>query len=589
MRRFLFRFLFALLLLCVCSPTLAETEIVSVDGVIYELSGEYASIVGVEEGATSIIIHAEIDGLKTIVPEELEGLGDNLDEIIFAEGITAVSPYHALLSHVRHISLPGSFSPEVDTDSNRGYWSFVFYAEYLETLTLPAEISEEDFCDLVYWVRRSYWYSQYNIRDIRDIAYYGDPFDPAINRIFHSIKIDLDHPTLYDIDGIVYEKSTDKLLVCLPGRVGAVDIPEGTMSIDEWAFKYCDQIESITLPRSLTSIGRAAFIYCSSLRTVQLSPTLEVIGKRAFYNCSELITIVIPDGVTIEEGAFDYCTSLRAVYVQGSQSAIDPIAFIRCHPDLVIYAKQGTPGYTAAAIGGTLWAEPGGMPVKLQNPNRVHKMPAYVHAEDETALLSLYEEPSDAANTVAKLEVGTTVDVLEMEDGWAHILLYNAEGFLPLDQLQLIEQDVQYEKIISVQVEIDTIKLYEAPSTEAKSIDVTTWHRYPVTEQFGAWYLIDVDGTPLYVQVSDFVSFGMNLGETETGIVICKEGQKRAKLYAEDSEESEVLGEYYTGTQVVLLEYSYSGFSYVLIDGVEGFILGDNLDTIADEWFYYAY
>lgn len=45
-------------------------------------------------------------------------------------------------------------------------------------------------------------------------------------------------------------------------------IPEGTTSIANWAFYYCENITSVTLNTSLTSIGQAVFSNCTSVTNV---------------------------------------------------------------------------------------------------------------------------------------------------------------------------------------------------------------------------------------------------------------------------------------------------------------------------------
>lgn len=576
----------ALLLCLACIPAVAAGEIVIVDGVRYELMNDAAWIAGIEEGVTSVVVHPQVEGLPTRMTADSENLGVGLEEIVFAEGVEALVPYHLLLSHVRHITLPGSFDLAQETDSSYGSGSFFEYAGFLQSLSLPAAMLEDNIVQLAKWADGQYWSSQY---DLKDIGIFRDPYDPAINRSFRSLFIDPNHPTLYDIDGIVYTKGTSVLTICPSARVGAVAVPEGTTAIGPAALASCNRIESIALPRSLSVIGPSAFSGCASLRTIQLPPTLETIGKDAFSNCSSLVSIVIPDGVTIEAGAFDYCLALREVYIQGSTSTIDPTAFDRCRSDLVIYAKRDTPGHDAALRGSMLWAEPGGEPERLVTPYRVHKSPAYIHAKDERAALPLYANPSISADKVATLAVGTTIDMLDTEDGWAHIRLVDAEGYMPLDQLASIDLTVQLERVLAVQTEDESKHLYAAPSLDAEKMPIETWHRYAVTEQFGAWYRLEEDGVPWYVPVSDVVSFGMNLRPDRIGIVACKAEQKRAKLYASNSEQSEVIGEFYSGTQLILIERVYDGLSHVSIDGQEGYMKSDNINNIADEWFYYAY
>lgn len=65
-------------------------------------------------------------------------------------------------------------------------------------------------------------------------------------------------------------------------------IPEGVDSIGQYAFYYCQSIETITIPNSVTNISKYAFSYNSNLTTLTIGTGLETIGEYAFDNCSKL-------------------------------------------------------------------------------------------------------------------------------------------------------------------------------------------------------------------------------------------------------------------------------------------------------------
>ncbi len=95
----------------------------------------------------------------------------------------------------------------------------------------------------------------------------------------------------------------------------SVIIPEGIISIGEWAFSECDFV-SITIPSSVTSIGNYAFSNCSNLETLTFAEgsQLESIGNSVFNNCINLETITIPSSVTsIGNSAFQNCSNLSTV------------------------------------------------------------------------------------------------------------------------------------------------------------------------------------------------------------------------------------------------------------------------------------
>ena len=92
---------------------------------------------------------------------------------------------------------------------------------------------------------------------------------------------------------------------------GEYVIKDGTITIGNYAFAYCENLTSITIPDSVTSIGRYAFRACDSLTSVVIPDSVTSIGDYAFYDCKSLTSVVIPDSVTsIGDSAFTNCGSL---------------------------------------------------------------------------------------------------------------------------------------------------------------------------------------------------------------------------------------------------------------------------------------
>lgn len=145
-------------------------------------------------------------------------------------------------------------------------------------------------------------------------------------------------------------------------------IPDGVMSIGDYAFSDCDSLTSVTIPDSVTSIGYRAFSYCDSLTSITIPDSVTSIGDYAFSGCNsltsvyitdiaawckisfgtsysnplyyaenlylnnELVTdLIIPDGVTkIGSYAFCYCTSLTSITIPDSATSIGDHAFMDC-------------------------------------------------------------------------------------------------------------------------------------------------------------------------------------------------------------------------------------------------------------------
>ncbi len=59
-------------------------------------------------------------------------------------------------------------------------------------------------------------------------------------------------------------------------------------NIDNYAFRYCESLETLELPDSLTSIGRYAFYGCQGLERLDIPAAVEHIGENAFYQATKL-------------------------------------------------------------------------------------------------------------------------------------------------------------------------------------------------------------------------------------------------------------------------------------------------------------
>ena len=128
------------------------------------------------------------------------------------------------------------------------------------------------------------------------------------------------------------------------------EIPEGTTTIPDNAFKDCRQLRSITIPSSVTEIGKGAFSGCNNLTSVYISDLkayCEIkfadeysnpLRKKysysydkstyLYYNGSLVTDLIVPEGTTkIGDYAFCYYDNLRSVTIPDSVKSIGKTAF----------------------------------------------------------------------------------------------------------------------------------------------------------------------------------------------------------------------------------------------------------------------
>lgn len=180
----------------------------------------------------------------------------------------------------------------------------------------------------------------------------------------------------------IIEKETNKLIIGLSNTVipeGVVSIgefafnncdglleiviPEGVVSIDDYAFSYCMYLKSVTLPSTLIKIGRNAFGDCYQLETLTLPNNLKYIDDLGFHRCRGITSITIPDSVTyIGQEAFGNCSSATSLSIGKGIVVISGLAFYGCEaltsitvPDSVVMiddsAFYGCSAATSITIG----------------------------------------------------------------------------------------------------------------------------------------------------------------------------------------------------------------------------------------------
>ena len=111
----------------------------------------------------------------------------------------------------------------------------------------------------------------------------------------------------------------------------SIHIPNSITSIEESAFAVCSSLEEILIPNSVLTLGKSAFSSCWKLQNITLSTNLKQINPEVFLNCYALQSITIPNGVSIiGERAFEGCSELVNVIMSNILTTIDQSAFKAC-------------------------------------------------------------------------------------------------------------------------------------------------------------------------------------------------------------------------------------------------------------------
>lgn len=100
------------------------------------------------------------------------------------------------------------------------------------------------------------------------------------------------------------------------------------------SFYYCKLLENVEFESEsqLTEIAESGFLGCSSLKNFQIPKTVIKIGEKAFWYCNAIESITIPASVmNIVSSAFNYCSSLKSVIFEDAETTLEyQHAFSEC-------------------------------------------------------------------------------------------------------------------------------------------------------------------------------------------------------------------------------------------------------------------
>ena len=169
-----------------------------------------------------------------------------------------------------------------------------------------------------------------------NVTYIGEYCFVALPNL-QAFSVDENNPNYKAVDGLLLNKSGRKLIAVPAGRTGSLTVPEGVEEIGFGAFEEtklsqinflpnaniltfgyraffkAENITGIAIPKSVVSIDYYAFAYCENLQTVTFAEDNQLKGiyEGAFLGCINLENITIPDTIVeISDFAFYGCSKI---------------------------------------------------------------------------------------------------------------------------------------------------------------------------------------------------------------------------------------------------------------------------------------
>lgn len=128
--------------------------------------------------------------------------------------------------------------------------------------------------------------------------------------------------TVTDDMGVVY--TPDKsILLKAPKRLERYHIPNGVVSIFDFAFSEVTSLVYIKIPEGVCSIGSFAFQGCSNLKEIILPKSVIQVGDHAFCGCTQLESATfLYRNISLNDELFKGCPALKKERIETYNSVI---------------------------------------------------------------------------------------------------------------------------------------------------------------------------------------------------------------------------------------------------------------------------
>lgn len=129
-----------------------------------------------------------------------------------------------------------------------------------------------------------------------------------------------------EVDGVTYNADMTIVISCDPEKTGSYNMPDSVTAIKEFAFSG-SQLSSISVSDNVSEIVYNAFSYCNNLETIKLPDTLTSIGDSAFFESNLKNLKTLPDSLNNIDGNAFAGTSITDMEIPASVTEIGYNAF----------------------------------------------------------------------------------------------------------------------------------------------------------------------------------------------------------------------------------------------------------------------
>lgn len=172
-----------------------------------------------------------------------------------------------------------------------------------------------------------------NLNIPENLVYIGEYSLNGLENL-NSFSVDENNKYYKSIDGVLYSKDSKKLISFPGNKTGSYMVPNHVETIGFGAFENT-KLSSVTFEENinLLTIGYRAFFNADNLKVVEVPSSVVSIDYYAFAYCDNLTTIKFKTNsrlTGIYEGAFYACKSLQDIVIPSSIKEISDYAFYEC-------------------------------------------------------------------------------------------------------------------------------------------------------------------------------------------------------------------------------------------------------------------
>ena len=183
--------------------------------------------------------------------------------------------------------------------------------------------------------------------------------------------------------------------------------------------------------------------------------------------------------------------------------------------------------------------------------------------------LKVRRDPDLKAKLVTTISNGSSVEVLDTENGWCHITFHGLEGYVKEEFVKVPSSAVGTE----IYSNGKTLYLHESADADSLIIGMINAQQAMKVERIDAeWAFVSNDQAQGYVKISDIDM--LNAEPAAAAKDIWKEGtlKKEIRLYKEPNQKSEALSTWPKGTGVAISSYDQNWYLIQVLDeGAFGF------------------